>query len=257
MSVVVESFSVAGYTVSAGPYTIAVPAGVVDGELLLWFVDFEDETSGPLAGPTIITPAGWAKFGGNDNYGNYHSWAGFARIASSEPSSYAVTIAVPEGNDCGMVMLRLSGFDPMAAIPHAFANTNEPIPGSPNISAPSVVTTVDGCAIFRVCGPARATAPAAPSGTTSVASVNVSFGASLQAARDNSDLTPAGASGTVLFITDGLGSEHALTLAIAPLVSGHGGAAGSSPAVLAQAGRERIQRAVAMHRRDFWEEMRR
>lgn len=257
MSVVVESFSVAGFTVNPGPYIITKPAGVVDGNLLLWFVDFEDETGGPLAGPTILTPPGWAPIGGSNNFGNYHSWAAFFRAASGEPSSYVMAIAAPESNDCGMIMLRLSGHDPGAPI-NAFGNIDTAIVSASPLVAPSVLTTEDGCAIFRVGGDGRAVAPTCPAGTSSVAFVDVTFGASLRACRDVADLTPFGATGAATFgLPDTFGSRHALTLAIAPLISGHGGMAGSSPAVLAQAGRERIQRAVAMLRRDFWEESRR
>lgn len=247
MSVVVESFSTAGFTVNAGPYTISAPSGVVDGDLLLWFVEFEDETSTPLAGPTIVTPAGWTKAGGSDNFAANHSWAAFYRIASGEPASYTVTIAAPENNDCGMIMLRLSGHH--ATLFHdAFLNTDN------SLVCPSVSTTLDNCAIFRMAGHGQATAPTCPGGTSSVAFRDQSFGGSLRVCR-GADQTPAGATGTATF-TGAAGAQHALTWAIAPAPpSGHGGGAGSSPAVLAQGGAQRIRKAIFL--RDFWEEIRR
>jgi hypothetical protein len=246
MGVIVESFSTAGFTVSGGPYTITKPAGVVDGEQLLWIVEFEDETSAPLAGPAIVTPAGWTKLGGSDNFQPYHSWAVFSRIASGEPADYAITIAAPENNDNGMIMLRLSGDDPM--VPIVFGNTDA------TEVCPSIIATAIASAVFRGQGRGSATSLACPAGTSSVAARDQSFGGSVRVCRGPD--VGVGATGTAAF-DDGVGTlGHAFTLAVAALAAGHGGSAGGHP-ILAS-GRERIQRGERIqnpYHGDYYDEL--
>jgi len=82
---------------------MTVPAGVVDGDVLLMGLTVRGGT-----GTTITDPSGWTLIGSQENSTTVLAEKLYWRIASSEPASYTITIT---SNKASGVIIALSGAD--------------------------------------------------------------------------------------------------------------------------------------------------
>jgi hypothetical protein len=86
MAVAFVDRTLGGYN-NTSSWFLSVPAGVVDGDILLWRLTI-DRTS-----VTATTPSGWTlEDGPRDQTGAARSYL-FSRIASSEPANYTITLS--------------------------------------------------------------------------------------------------------------------------------------------------------------------
>lgn len=114
MAIAYRSTATAG--VNSTTITNNVPAGTVDGDILLWAVAANFNASSP----TFATPAGWTVILNNNNADRQITV--FAKTASSEPASYAITPSVT-GFSGGGRMIAYSGGDGLDVSSGAYFNT--------------------------------------------------------------------------------------------------------------------------------------
>jgi hypothetical protein len=108
MTLAVRSYSTATYYGTGGTVAIAKPAGCVDGDILLMIMD-------PVLGKSVTPPAGWTSrgtSGGTSLPGGQSMFIQtYAKVASSEGSSYNFTVSAGSGSakDFISILLCISG----------------------------------------------------------------------------------------------------------------------------------------------------
>lgn len=125
----------------AGSCAVSVPAGVVDGDVLIVFLGNDSGTAGTLGGLT-----GWTLVrDDNDGGGVTLRLASYRRVASSEPASYTFTCtgALPLGG----VMTAWSGVDTTTPTDGSNGTVVSGSAGT-TISAPSVTTATANGALL-------------------------------------------------------------------------------------------------------------
>jgi hypothetical protein len=162
----IESSTFASDTDSnfSGANAIDVPPGTQDGDLLLLVVS---QDNAPASNP-FSTPSGWSVF---QSYiqDTTIGMIVFSRTASSEPSSY--DLSVSNLNLSNAVMLRISGTD---GTPIDVKTTNSNSSANPAVAS-SVTTTVDNTLVLRIATWDQSkTLTLAPSGVTEQQYVDVS-----------------------------------------------------------------------------------
>lgn len=163
----------------SGTTSIAKPAGVAEGDLLLCMI-------GDFVSTTFTPPAGWTNLGPIYSGGGTYAQVAYKIAGPSEPSSYAWTI--PGGDFPFAAILRydsVDASDPVPAIAGAAATgTSKTIPGVTTANDNSRIV-----AFAAVCYPTSA-----PGGMTQRAAW-LDFGGIMNGAYDEEILT-AGATGT-------------------------------------------------------------
>ncbi len=128
-------------TTGAGTSVTAnVPAGVVNGDLLLLILGLGLDTAAPT------TPTGWTLERSRDDATNGQGFRVYKRIAASEPSSYTVTLGV--SSDWAATIVAYSGTTAIGSAVHAAADA---LNGNTTAQAsPSVTPTVNDCMIVAI-----------------------------------------------------------------------------------------------------------
>ena len=93
---------------SSTSYTVNVPAGTQDGDLLIAVSASDWETLADHAVPTGFTALSTSSYDGGSN--SIHAAIGY-RIASSEPANYTFTDGVSAGSDNAGMIIRVTGAD--------------------------------------------------------------------------------------------------------------------------------------------------
>ena len=123
----------AGAASNAGntDYAVSVPAGTVDGDLLIVLVasDWDTLANNPI--PTGFTSLPTASYDGGSNA--HHLAAGW-RFASSEPASY--TVVIGSGTDSAAAILRVTGAEGTPTIVQAAGSGF--VAGSGTVDSPSL-----------------------------------------------------------------------------------------------------------------------
>jgi hypothetical protein len=88
----------------------AGPAGVTDGDLLLFWVATNTTHTVNSA------PAGWTQIGSTQDHGTDTSMSAFYKVASSEPSSYTFTSYFPGAEAYAALMVAYDGVDPVTPL---------------------------------------------------------------------------------------------------------------------------------------------
>lgn len=155
---------------ATGNVTINVPSGVANDDDL-WLIVIHDASLTGVGSVTITNPAGWTLIDqqsmtwtpacvSNGGLGKI-----FRRIASSEPSSYTVTVAHGTNGDLGTsaMMLAYIGAD---------TTTPEDVTGSSTTGvvvspqSPAITTVTDHAWVLSIAGNVEGALTAAPSGMT-------------------------------------------------------------------------------------------
>jgi hypothetical protein len=110
MSIAYRSCTLSG-SASGPTLTATVPAGVVNGDVLLLAV----HVSGASLSPTITNPTGWTLLSTTLN-GTSAIQKVYWRVASGEPSTYSITIANYSNSGSQTAMVALSGADTTAPV---------------------------------------------------------------------------------------------------------------------------------------------
>jgi len=207
-------------TGASGTYTVTIPTGTANGDLLIAVNTSDSSTLAASPIPTGFTALSTASYDGGAN--SIHVAIGY-RIASSEPASYTFTVGT--GSDNAGCLLRVTGHDTTPTIaqvaPSAFAAAGA-------VVAPSIVpnTATDLLICFACSDGANGTGTVTwtpPSGMTEQVDTQSATFTSLTVA---SLQNPSNPSGTKTF-TSSPGNDHggACTISI------KSAAAGGTPAV--------------------------
>lgn len=124
---------------AASPQTFTMPAGVADGDFLLWLV-----LKSNIAG-TVNTPAGWTQLRGDDSIpqGSFNNNEAelFYRWASSEPATYDVTCSA--NGAYGGFIAAYSGMD-QTSTPAISTHVEDRLSPSGNTPSSTVPAAADG-----------------------------------------------------------------------------------------------------------------
>ena len=125
-----------GSTSSVTSFATNVPAGVADGDLLIWTLVGNNVTVAP-------TPSGWNVWQANTTTGLNQST--FYRVASSEPSSYTATGLTSAR--WGSAMLALRGVDTTTPIDVTFPTRNA---GTTALTYPAITPATAGAWVVAI-----------------------------------------------------------------------------------------------------------
>ncbi len=185
--------------------TLTAPAGIVDGDLLLIIFHIDGK-------PTITPPIGFSteiiSSGQNDTLAVYY------KIASSESGDYTLTFA---SQKWGGYIARIDGHDSVSPM-----NISGKSDSASSISgiAPSVVTTVDDCLVFRAWTFGGERTPFAPdAGTSEVYDDKTTGSGAVSFTAATEIQVSASSTGTATVTAASAAVSESVTFAIAPTIA--------------------------------------
>ncbi len=242
MSVILESFSLQTFNNfnNITDITPVLPAGAVDGDLLLFYLRQENN---------VVVRPDWSvepflPLHESQNQFNYMQGALYSVIHDGV-STYTWRSNTTVNADIASVLLRISGHDPAVPIDVSAGPTGcqscEPA------SSPAIVVTKENVAVFLFSGGTSQPniASAVPSGFSSIGAVGGNPIFSAVEAAQRGEVVGPGSIGPFAWGPTGDGRTHdSYTVGVAPLITSGGGAGMAAPSAPSQPTREAIERGV-------------